>query len=205
MARSPAPTYAPALRQAPPTGLFLSPSSEAAHVVSGFGFRGWRAFTIAAATAAVLAVAFIAWTALRIGGDTATVAVDDIGEAVAALIAAVSCGLAAARTSNRTRLAWGFFAASAASWGLGEVIWSVYEVGMGVAVPFPSAADAGFLVAVPLAVAGVFAFTSAPSRLATRGEALLAGAIVALSLLFVAWALGLGNVYATSSASPPAQ
>ena len=205
MARSPAPTFAPALRQAPPTGLFSSPSSEAVRVVGGFGFHGWRAFTIAAATAAVLSVAFVAWTALRIGGDNATVAVDDIGEAVAALIAAVSCGIAAARTSNRTRLAWGFFAASAASWGAGEVVWSVYEVGMGVAVPFPSAADAGFLLAVPLAVAGVFAFTSAPSRLATRSEALLAGAIVALSLLFVAWALGLGMVYATSSASPPAQ
>ena len=117
MARSPAPTYAPALRQAPPTGLFFVALERSCHVVSGFGFRGWRAFTIAAACAAVLAVAFVAWTALRIGGDTATVAVDDIGEAVAALIAAVSCGLAAARTSNRTRLAWGFFAASAASWG----------------------------------------------------------------------------------------
>jgi PAS domain S-box-containing protein len=148
-------------------------------------------------------VAFVTWTALRIGGDAATVAVDDIGEAVAALIAAVSCGLAAARTSNRTRLAWTFFAASAASWGIGEVVWSVYEVGMGVSVPFPSAADVGFLLAIPLAVAGVFAFTSAPGRLATRGEALLAGSIIALSLLFVAWALGLGKVYDMSTASPP--
>ncbi len=205
MARSPSPTYAPALRQAPETGLFSSPSRESVRVVSGFGFRGWRAFTIAAGGAAALSVAFVAWTALRIGGDQATIAVDDIGEAVAALIAAVSCGLAAARTTNRTRLAWAFFAASAASWGIGEVVWSVYEVGLGVSVPFPSAADAGFLLAIPLAIAGVFAFTSAPARLATRGEALLAGAIVALSLLFVAWALGLGMVYDTSTASPPAR
>jgi two-component system sensor histidine kinase/response regulator len=203
LARSPSPTFAPALRQAPPTGLFAAPSLGTVSVVSGFGFRGWRAFTIAAASAAVLAVAFIAWTALRIGGDQATVAVDDIGEAVAALIAALSCGLAAARTSKRTRVAWAFFAASAASWGIGEVVWSVYEVGMGVNVPFPSAADVGFLLAIPLAVAGVFAFTSAPGRLATRGEAILAGAIIALSLLFVAWALGLGMVYDTSTASPP--
>ena len=205
MARSPSPTYAPALRQAPPTGRFSSPANESVRVVSGFGFRGWRAFTIAAAAAAVLAVAFVTWTALRIGGDEATVAVDDIGEAVAALIAAISCGLAATRTSHRTRYAWAFFAASAASWGIGEVVWSVYEVGMGGSVPFPSAADAGFLLAIPLAVAGVFAFTSAPGRLATRGEALLAGAIVALSLLFVAWALGLGKVYDSSTASPPAR
>jgi PAS domain S-box-containing protein len=193
------------LRQAPQTGLFSSPQAASGHVVSGFGFRGWRAFTIAAAAAAVLAVAFVTWTALRLGGDEATVAVDDIGEAVAALIAAVSCGLAAGRTARRTRLAWALFAASSASWGAGEVVWSVYEVGLGVSVPFPSAADAGFLLAIPLAVAGVFAFTSAPSRLATRGEALLAGAIIALSLLFVAWALGLGKVYDMSTASPPAR
>jgi len=202
VARSPSPTYAPALRHEPPAGLFSSPSTRTAPILSGFGFRGWRAFTISAAVAALLAVAFVIWTALRLGGDTVTVAVDDIGEAVAALIAAVSCGLAATRTSNRNRLAWTFFGASAASWGIGEVVWSVYEVGMGVSVPFPSAADVGFLLAIPLAVAGVFAFTSAPGRLATRGEALLAGAIIALSLLFVAWALGLGKVYDTSTSSP---
>jgi two-component system sensor histidine kinase/response regulator len=205
VARSPSPTFAPVLRPAPPTGVVSSPPAASIPVVSGFGFRGWRAFTIAASAAALLAAAFVAWTALRLGGDTATVAVDDIGEAVAALIAAISCGLAAARTSNRTRLAWTFFAASAASWCAGEVVWSVYEVGMGVDVPFPSAADVGFLLAIPLALVGVFAFTSAPSRLTTRGEALLAGATIALSLLFVAWALGLGKVYDTSTASPPAR
>ncbi len=162
-------------------------------------------FAIAAAVAGALAVGFVAWTVLRIGGDDATVAVDDIGEAVAAAIAAVSCGLAAGRTSSRARLAWAFFGASAASWAIGEVIWSVYEVGMGVSVPFPSAADVGFLVAIPLAVAGVLALTSAPTRLTSRGEALLAGAIVALSLLFVAWALGLSKVYDMSTASAPAR
>ena len=205
MARSPSPTFVPVLRPAPPVGVFTSPPAASVPVVSGFGFRGWRAFAIAATAAALLAAAFVAWTALRIGGEQASVAVDDIGEAVAALIAAISCGLAAARTSNRTRLAWAFFAASAASWCAGEVVWSVYEVGMGVDVPFPSAADAGFLLAIPLALVGVFAFTPAPSRLATRGEAFLAGAIIALSLLFVAWALGLGRVYDTSTASPPAR
>ncbi len=201
MARSSSPTFAPPLSHAP-TPVRASPR---ALNVTGFGLRGWRVFTIAATAAAVTAVAFVAWTALRIGGDQVTIAVDDIGEAVAAMAAAVSCGFAAYRNSARTRLAWALFAASAASWGVGEVVWSVYEVGLGVSVPFPSAADAGFLLAIPLGVAGVFAFTSAPSRLTTRGEALLAGAIVALSLVFVAWSLGLRAVYDSSSATPAAQ
>jgi PAS domain S-box-containing protein len=153
----------------------------------------------------VASVLFAAWTEFHWISDQATIDIDDIGEAVAAFIAAASCGLAAVRNSGRTRTAWALFALSALSWGLGEVVWSVYQVGLGVAVPFPSAADAGFLLAIPFAVAGVFAFTSAPTRLATRSEAVLAGAIVALSLVFVAWAFGLGMVYQTSPASPAAQ
>ena len=203
MSESPAPAYAPGVRLPSPAGRVSQPAGLTR--IAGVGFRDWRPFGIAAAAAAVVSVAFIGWTALRIGGDATTIALDDIGEAVAALIAAASCGVAAFRTAKRTRLAWAFFAASAASWGIGEVIWSVYEVGLGVSVPFPSAADAGFLLAIPLAIAGVFGFTSAPGRLATRGEAVMAGAIVALSLVFVAWALGLSKVYETSPAKPDAQ
>ncbi len=204
MSTPPSPTYPSLLRSSQPAeaGPYM-PSARMRMV--GLGLRGWRAFTIAALVAGTLAVAFVAWAVFRVGGDQATIAVDDIGEAVAAFIAAASCGLAAARNQHRNRVAWALFAASAASWGIGEAIWSVYEVGLGVAVPFPSAADAGFLLAVPLAVGGVFAFTSAPSRLTTRGEALLAGAIVALSLVFIAWAMGLGQVYSTSPASAAAK
>jgi PAS domain S-box-containing protein len=173
--------------------------------VTGFGIQGWRPFAIAATAAGLLSVGFVVWTVFRIGGDQATIDVDDIGEAVAAFVAAGTCGVTAVRTRGRNRFAWAMFAASAASWGIGEVIWSVYQVGQGVAVPFPSAADAGFLLAIPLAITGVFAFTAAPRRLTTRGEAFLAGAIVALSLLFIAWAFGLGMVYSSSPATPAAQ
>ncbi len=204
MASSTSPTFAPPLSRTSADG--LSPAAApASRTVTGLGLRGWRTFTVAAACAAAVSIGFVVWTSLRIGGDQATIAVDDIGEAVAALLAASTCGLAAWRAGGRIRLAWALIGASAASWGTGEVIWSVYEVGLGVDVPFPSAADVGFLLAIPLAVVGIFAFTSAPSRLTSRGEALLAGAIVALSLLFMAWAFGLGKVYASSAASPAAQ
>ena len=84
MAGSSSPAYAPSLSR----GTVPRPALN----VTGFGLRGWRVFTIAAASAAALSVAFVAWTVLRVGGDQATIAVDDIGEAVAALAAAVSCG-----------------------------------------------------------------------------------------------------------------
>jgi len=169
--------------------------------VTGLGIEGWGPFAAGAALAAATSIVFVAWIAARWGGDQATIAVDDVGEAVAALIAAASCGFAASRNHGRVRAAWALFGLSALSWGFGELIWSWYEVVQGQALPFPSPADAGYLLAIPLAIFGVFAFTSAPTRLTTRGETVLAGAIVALSLLFVAWVFGLGNVYETSSSS----
>ena len=172
---------------------------------SRLGTRAGRRFIGSAIAVVVLSVVFIVWTAARIGGDTVTIAVDDIGEAIAAAIAAVSCGYAAWRNAGRMRLAWALIGASAGTWFAGEVVWSVYEVGLGVAVPFPSAADAGYLLAIPLAVAGLLAFPSAPGRVTTRSQALVDGAIVALSLVFVSWAFGLAKVYETSSDQPVAQ
>jgi PAS domain S-box-containing protein len=168
-------------------------------LVQGLGIEGWRPFSIAAAAAALASLVFVAWTANHWVSDQATIDLDDIGEAVASALAAVSCGFAAWRNRGRVRLAWAMFGLSALSWTIGELIWSWYEVFQGQDVPFPSAADAGYLIAIPFALVGVFAFTSAPTRLATRGETVLAGAIVALSLLFMAWNLGLGKVYEQSN------
>jgi PAS domain S-box-containing protein len=163
--------------------------------------RAGRRFLIAAALAALLGIAFTIWIGFRIGGDHSVTVVDDIGEAIAALVAAASCGYASWRGTSRMRLAWGLLAASALSWGIGETIWAIIEVGLGQAVPFPSAADAGYLPAIPLAVAGVLTFPSAPSRLTTRAQAVLDGAIVALSLIFVSWAFGLASVYQANNQS----
>lgn len=165
----------------------------------------WRVFAFAAAAAAVAVAAFLAWTGFVEGGATLTSAVDDIGETVAAMVAALSCAFAARRSSGRSRLAWRLLAASAASWGLGQAIVSFYEIGLGTAVPFPSAADAGFLAAMPLAFAGVLAFPLNPSRAVPVTRLVLDGGILTFSLLFVGAALGLGNVSSTSPVTPLAQ
>ena len=194
--------------QAYPRGVQQNPSLALVHrrplAVKGLGIKTWAPFAAAAAAAAIASVLFIAWTANRWVSDDATIGLDDIGEGVAALIAAASCGFAAWRNVGRVRLAWTFFGVSALSWGIGEMIWSWNEVVRGEALPFPSIADAGYLLAIPFAILGVFAFTSAPSRLASRGESVLAGSIVALSLLFIAWVFGLGKVYEASASSPEA-
>ncbi len=69
------------------------------------------------------------------------------------LLAAGLCAVRAAR-GDRERAAWGLIAAGILAWTAGEayyasVLWTV-EV-----VPFPSAADVGFLLAPPLLLAGL--------------------------------------------------
>jgi len=196
---------------APAYARFVQPSAALAMrqrrpvVVTGLGIEGWGPFAASAAFAAIVSIVFIGWTVNRWVSEDFTVGVDDIGEGLAALIAAASCVYAGVRNSGRVRIAWLLFGLSALSWSVGEFIWSWYEVVQGQAVPFPSIADVGYLLAIPLAIMGVFAFTSAPTRLTTRGETVLAGSIVALSLLFIAWALGIAKVYEQSNASPFAQ
>jgi PAS domain S-box-containing protein len=159
------------------------------------GARDRKVFFWAAAATVVVVVGFVAWVELRIGGDRGVTVFDDIGEGVAAFAAAVLCGLAARRTVGRQRLGWSLLAASAATWCAGEIVWSVYEVGMGVSVPFPSAADAGFIGAMPLAVAGVLFFFSPARGTSTSFRLWLDGAIILLALFFVSWTLGLKSVF----------
>jgi two-component system sensor histidine kinase/response regulator len=160
---------------------------------------GARVFLWAAAATVLMVVGFVAWVGLRIGGDRITIAVDDIGEGVAALIAAICCALAARRNTARAQLGWTLLSASAATWCAGEIVWSVYEVGLGVSVPYPSAADAGFLGAIPLAAAGVLAFFSPPRGTSTSFRLWLDGAIIFLALFFVSWTLGLKIVFEDTS------
>src|ERR1700694_806517 len=114
------------------------------------GARDRKVFFFAAAFVVVTVVAFVAWIELRIGGDSVTIAFDDISEVVAAFIAAAACGWAARKTSGRQRLGWTLLAASAVTWAAGQVVWTIYEVDTG-NVPYPSVADAAFLGAIPMA------------------------------------------------------
>jgi two-component system sensor histidine kinase/response regulator len=163
------------------------------------GARDDKVFFWAAAATILVVVGFVAWVELKIGGDRGIIAFDDISEGVAALVAAVLSAIAARRNSGRPRLGWILLSASAATWCAGEIVWSAYEVGMGVSVPYPSAADAGFLGAIPLAAAGILAFFSPPRGTSTRFRLWLDGGIIFLALFFVSWTLGLKIVFDTST------
>jgi signal transduction histidine kinase len=168
-----------------------------------------RSFRLAAAVAAAVAVAFVVWVLLSLGGPDVTKAVDDVVVALVPLLAAGACFHAARRApygfgrawTASLRRAWRLLGASALSWGLGQTIWAFFELVGKWDVPVPSLADVGFLAALPLAVAGVLAFPTAPTSPAARLRTLLDGLLIASSLLFVCWATLLGDVYRATTTS----
>src|SRR6266550_1981164 len=177
------------------------PMPSRSRLLRPYGLRhANRDFAVAGALAVLLTIGFGAWMMLRIVGVDVSQAVDAVGKAVAALIAALACAVAAWRHRGRMRLAWALLGTSALVWTAGEVAWSYFEVVLKQQVPFRSPADAGFLAAVPLAVAGV-AFFPGRRRADSRLASLLDGAIIAGALLLISWATVLGTVYLAGSDS----
>jgi hypothetical protein len=167
-------------------------------VVTSRRSLGWNEYALAAAGATAASIAIVLILGFNLGGDRFAIAVDDVGSGVAALVAAAACGYTATRSVGRFRRGWTLMAASAAAWCIGEFIWSAYEVVLNVTVPFPSAADVGFLLAVPLAIAGVLFFWTAPRGTAQRWRLLLDAVTIILALTFTGWSFGLQQVELSS-------
>jgi len=154
---------------------------------------GWWRLVVAAA--GLFMVGFVACLATNALGSNTYSWFDDLMQTAAPFAAAAACGLAAARHGGRVRLAWSLIGASAFSWGSGQAVWDWYQLVQGVQVPFPSLADAGYLSAVPLALAGVLCFPVAHERIGSQVRNVLDGFIIAAALLVLSGNTTLGAVY----------
>ncbi|MDQ6846720.1 MAG: GGDEF domain-containing protein [Candidatus Dormibacteraeota bacterium] len=157
--------------------------------------RGRRWWELTAVLVGCFIVGFIVCLLVGAGGSTPTQYLDNLTETAAAFSAATACTLAATRHHGRIRLAWALLGASALSWGLGQCVWDWYQLGHNVLIPFPSLADAGYLGAVPLAIAGVLAFPVASERAGSQVRQVLDGLIIVAALLVVSWDTVLGAVF----------
>jgi hypothetical protein len=153
-----------------------------------------RIFAIAVAAVVVSSVAYAYMLKTLVLGAHATTAIDDLGEAVAAAVASAACVWAATRALGRDRLGWTLMGISTGLWAAGEVAWSVYEVFLQVPVPSPGLPDAGFLSAVPFAVAGLRAFWGEARGTSSRWRVWFDGLIVTIALTSTAWGFGLNLV-----------
>lgn len=154
-----------------------------------------KIFAALAAIAALGVAAFAAILLFPILPGPIVAAVDDAGQGLAALIAAVACGWAARRAAGRIRLAWSLLAISAGLWCWGQAVWTYSADVLGVTPPYPGLPDAGFFASIPFAFAGVRAFWDVPRSSSSLWRVSLDGLIIALALLFSAWIFGLRFVW----------
>jgi len=84
------------------------------------------------------------------------------------------------------RLGWYLVAAAGLCFTLGDDIWSYYNVVLHAGVPFPSVADALYLLGYPFLFAGVLRLTRSPDQ-AVRREDNADAAVVSLGALAISW------------------
>jgi diguanylate cyclase (GGDEF)-like protein len=152
-------------------------------------------------TALGLVVAFTVVLRTHFVGSFTVRAIDDLGEAAAALLAAGPCAWRARRTTGRWRSSWALIAAGLAAWGVGELLWSYYELIGSQDTPFPSPADIGYLLFPALVLTGLLVRPSAAFAGRGRFRILLDGTMVAGSLFIVSWSTTLGAVFAAGAST----
>ncbi|GGL99999.1 putative bifunctional diguanylate cyclase/phosphodiesterase [Nakamurella endophytica] len=159
--------------------------------------RGRRLSTLLVVVSAV--VALLAATVVLSGSGGAGMVrwVADLAQFVVAALAAASAGLAARRATGRGRAAWTGLGIGLAGWAAGQAVWSVYELGFHRAMPFPSIADAGYLLLPVGAAAGLW-LLPAPIDRRSRWRGLIDGVVVVCSLLSLSWVTTLSTVAGTA-------
>lgn len=147
-----------------------------------------------AAVAGAVFLAFVAWILSGVSQGAARAAIDDIVLLILTIPAALFSAIAARSADGRLRMSWVAMAAALTAWGIGEAIWTYYELVLD-RVPFPSVADAAYLM---FPVGACVALLLFPSEHAGpfRGRVFLDGLIVAGSLFLVSWVTILAPLYA---------
>jgi len=167
-----------------------------------------RRLLLAASWAAVLAL-FVVLPGLDAVDPTLRLAYADLVPAAAAIASGLMCLHATRRPlpdlaeheARQLNRAWRLLGLAGLSWGAGELAWTWYELA-GRAVPLPSLADVGFMLAVPLMTAALLAFpTAAPRHLPGRLRVLLDGMVIAASLFGLTWLVSI-DVLVTGPSGP---
>jgi hypothetical protein len=158
--------------------------------------RRQRLFAAGVAIVAVASVLYALILKYEPFGQTIVIAIDDVGEALAAALACAACAWASRRSGGGSRLGWGLMSVSTGLWSAGQVVWTIYEVVLQEQVPQPGLVDVGFLAAVPFAVAGIRAFWGNARGTSARWRVWFDGIIVAIALTSTAWGFGLRLVWA---------
>ncbi|MGB7589001.1 MAG: EAL domain-containing protein [Solirubrobacterales bacterium] len=167
----------------------------------------------------VVVATFGVLTALHAGNSTAWTDFDDIVEALVAILAAVACGIRAqreysahlaardleddstAKPHRHAWIAWSLLAAGTGAWAIGQIGWTVSEVGLGVTPEAPSPLDAAFLLSPLLVVCGLLAMVRTPAGGLSQIRGAVEGLLIAGGLFTFSWTLVIAPVLTTSDTS----
>lgn len=118
-----------------------------------FSRTTWAWFAMAVALVASIALL----VTLEVGGEMGVLAIADIGETVVVALAGAITLLTAKRLGPSTSVGrpWLLIGLGALSYAVGDVIWTVIEVGMRAEVPYPGLPDIFYLLEYPLVAFGV--------------------------------------------------
>lgn len=122
-----------------------------------------------------------------------TALTDSVVSVVVPGVATIFAARSAATTQRRIRWAWVALALGLAAATIAETIWSYYKFTSGQS-PFPSAADAAYLVFPVGVLAALLLFPAGGSR-QSQSRLVFDGVIVAASLLIVAWLTAMRPIY----------
>jgi diguanylate cyclase (GGDEF)-like protein/PAS domain S-box-containing protein len=170
-------------RQGPPTDLL----ERARAFIVG---RPSRITALAATLFALIAGSwFLAsvWLLAGNGDPTAQLTVADLlppfldfGAAAIILLAARNAG------TRRATVAWGMVGISMAVYGLGDVLYAWFELGLG-EIPFPSLADVAYTVYYPIVVIALLSFPTVAASSRERRRMAIDSAIVVIGGGMVVW------------------
>ena len=143
----------------------------------------------------VACAVFLVWLCLPGRSPAMRQAVSSLSFVVAPAIGSRRCLLAARRGDGWTRT-WRLMATALGTWGLGSALWVYEDVVLPGAAPFPSPADAAWLLYPLLGIAALLSLPAMPRRAAPAARLLLDGVATAAAMLLVA---RLGPVNAVGS------
>jgi diguanylate cyclase (GGDEF)-like protein len=149
------------------------------------GLDGW-----VVGAAALYTIAFSVWVLVAGGPDRTSTFIGDAAFLPAGITAAFIAWRAAAHPAldPRTRRAWRLIGLAFFSWWCGDAVWFWFEAIRHVQ-PFPSLADAGYLVFYPLLLWGLLTLPGAPRAALDRLKVWLDAGTVLLGGTMAVWYL----------------
>ncbi|HWX95823.1 MAG TPA: EAL domain-containing protein [Solirubrobacteraceae bacterium] len=149
------------------------------------------------------------------GNDSGWTAFEDVGETLAALIAALACASRARRDRRREAAgadrghgawrAWRLLALGMGAWAIGHVAKSVCELGFGISPKPPSVLDAAPLAAWVLVVGCLLSMVSTPAGRLSHLRGAAEGLLIATGCFLISWCAVIAAVFASSQTSKSGQ